>query len=208
MGDLISFCRDDQGWTRIITYHISSKCFCFCLAHELEIHSEGTLENVGSVFVRIEPKSILPANIMDTRRDVSSLQVDLQAASISRPGKIEESRPVRTLEAGQSVLTELDGFSALKSLCGRLEKLDLETIKPFIEMVDELSQVSYFLVCSFHEKKLTPNVKVHQYAEAAWKIVRSVYTVSSYDRVSVPNMYQLKSLRSYTKRRKTWIKES
>ena len=147
MGDLVSFCRDDQGWTRIITYHISTKCFYFCLAHELEIHSEeGTLEKVGSVFVRIEPKSILPPSIVDTRRDVSSLQVDLQAASISRPGKIEESRPVRTLEAGQSVLPEVDGFSALKSLYGRLKKLDLETAKPFIKVVDGLSQVSHIRI--------------------------------------------------------------
>ena len=80
---------------------------------------------------------------MDTRRDVSSLQVNPQAASRSGLGKIEESRPVRTVEAGQSVLTELDGLSALKSLCERLKKLDLEAVKPFIEVMDELSQVSH-----------------------------------------------------------------
>ena len=101
---------------------------------------------MGSVFVRIEPKSILPPSIVDTRRDVSSLQVDLQAASIGRPGKIEKSRPIRTVEAGQSVLTEVDGFSALKSLCERLKKLDLETVKPFMEVMDELSQVNHLSI--------------------------------------------------------------
>ena len=80
---------------------------------------------------------------MDVRRDISSLQVNLQAVSISELQKIGESRPVQMIETGQSVLTELDGFSALKSLCGRLEKLDLEVIKPLIEVMDELSQVNY-----------------------------------------------------------------
>ena len=101
---------------------------------------------MGSVSVRIESKSILPASIVDTRRDVSSLQVDLQAASMSGLGEIEESQPVRTLEAGQSVLTEVDGFPALKSLYGRLKKLDLETAKPFIKVVDGLSQVSHIRI--------------------------------------------------------------
>ena len=126
------------------THSICTESFRFCLAHELVIYGEGTLKKVGSVFIRVESKSILLPSIVDTRRDVSSLQVDLQAASISRPGKIEESRPVRTLEAGQSVLTELDGVSALKSLCGRLEKLNLD---PFMKVMDELSQVSHVSYC-------------------------------------------------------------
>ena len=128
------------------THSICAESFRFWLAHELVIYGEDTLKKVGSVFIRIESKSILLPSIVDTRREVSSLQVDLQAASMSGLGKIEESRPVRTLEVGQSVLTELDGLSALKGLYRRLKKLDLETVKPLIEVMDGLSQVSHIRI--------------------------------------------------------------
>jgi len=128
------------------TYPIYAESFRFWLAHELVIYGEGTLEKVGSIFIRIESKSILPPSIVDARRDVSSLQMDLQAASISKLGKIEDSLPVRTVEAGQSVLTELDGLSALKSLYGRLKKLDLEIVTPLIRVIDKLSQVNHISI--------------------------------------------------------------
>ena len=104
----------------------------------MEIFDQDTLERIGSVSVRLELKAARPPNIVDTRSDVTTLQMSLQAASSG-----QESRILQTTETSQdaSSLGAPDGFGELKSLCTRLETLNLESVKPFIQIMDELSQV-------------------------------------------------------------------
>ena len=132
------------------TFYVSTKP-SVCLAHELEMYTDngGIMEKAGSVSVWIELKTIPLPNIVDYRRDVSSLQAALQTSSIDRLENFENSQVIQSIGTGQSVLAELGGFSTLKSLCGRLKKIDLEAVKPVIEVIDALSQVSHISISCY-----------------------------------------------------------
>ena len=146
----------------------------------LELRDTKTRQIIGTISVRLETNTSTLSDPMGSRKSVLTLQSMVQKPHLDKSGRLEERRSIQIATTTHIIARETSpgGLEELKRAGFKLGKL-LENLRPFMDMMDEASKVqsSTRLIDPFLAQIYSS--QIHPYAQTAWKVISSLYVVSS-----------------------------
>ena len=127
-------CEDGKGYE--ITFLSAHVTYTLQLDTALDLHDQRTGKKMGSVSVRLDLKQGAQVSRSESvpalQDELASLQLELQSSR----GSLQAPLNSQLVKGFREVGAQIDGLGALSSLLSKLEKL-----RPFVEVMDEVSQV-------------------------------------------------------------------
>ena len=107
----------------------------------LDLKRKDTNTSVGRIIVRLESTQL---GVTRARNDLSNLQKDVVDAGIGDSGAPGMLPAIEAEGDIEDLVEQTDGLALLGTLCSRLNQLKPESLKPFIDAIDEISKVCVY----------------------------------------------------------------